>query len=66
MYIPERKYLGRPYMRPLETLYDYEVCADKEALAQLLDEINCRRYQITAVTQDTENRYTVIFLKANV
>lgn len=53
-------------MRPLETLYDYEVCADKEALAQLLDEINCRRYQITAVTQDTENRYTVIFLKANV
>lgn len=63
---PERKYLGRLYKRPLDTLYDYEVCADEEALARLLDKINYLRYQIIAVTQDTENRYTVIFLKANV
>lgn len=66
MDIPERRFLGRPYYRPLKSLYDYEVCADEEVLARLLDEINYRRYQIIAVTQDTENRYTVIFFKANV
>ena len=63
MDIPETKYLGRPYRRPSDSLYDYEICADEEGLSRILDEINFRRYHLVTVTQDPGGKYTVFFLK---
>lgn len=67
MKTPEQKRIGTvPNMAAHWWIYDFEICADVDALKRTLAKINHYGFDVVSVTQSATGAYTVFFRRLRV